>query len=150
MFNISELHQATILMDTAAFLLLIGIWVNTTIYRKRGHFDDVLYAQLIIITVIMAISDAISYVLDGGSVPHGVLMSMICNYTFFISFELFCGMLAVYFDHRVHSDTAVSKKRIFILMIPAIAMVLLHIANIFFKFLFSVDMDTNEYFQFFE
>ncbi len=148
MFNIGVLHQATIIMDAAAIFLLAGVWVNTTIYRKRGHLDDVLYAQLLVINIIMAISDAITYILDGGSVPYGALISVICNYVFFGTFELFCGILAVYLDYRVHTDLTITKKRKWLLLAPAIAMLIMLGANIFFRFLFWVDTDTSKYFQY--
>ncbi len=148
MFNISVLHQGTIVMDAAAVFLLLGVWVNTTIYRKRGHFDDVMYAQLIIMTIIMSISDACTYVIDGGTMPHGAIVNLICNYIFFNSFELICGMFIVYLDYRVHRNLDITKKRKWLIMIPTFAMNLLFVANIFFRFIFWVDTSTCEYFQY--
>ena len=62
MLNISELHEASLIMDIAAVFLLIGTIIYTTIYRKRGHIDDKLFFYLIVDTLVMAISDGITYV----------------------------------------------------------------------------------------
>ena len=148
MLNISELHEASLIMDIAAVFLLIGTIIYTTIYRKRGHIDDKLFFYLIVDTLVMAISDGITYVLDGGSVPYGALISLVCNYIFFISFELFCGLLAVYLDYRVYQNVDALKKRGTVLMIPAVIMMVMIIANIFGRFLFWVDPQTSEYIQY--
>ncbi|MCR5097586.1 MAG: hypothetical protein K6B14_01410 [Lachnospiraceae bacterium] len=149
MFNISELHQASLLMDAAAVCLLAGTLIHTSIYRKRGHGDDILFFALNIITVIMAVSDGVTFALDGGTVPYGARISLLCNNVFFITFELFCGLLAVYLDYRiVVRKNIYTLKRGLVVMIPAIVMILLILANNFGRFLYWVDPATNEYFSY--
>ncbi len=148
MFNISELHQASLIMDAAAIFLLIGTAVYTTIYRKRGRTIDRIYFALLVITVIMAISDGITYVLDGSTVPNSAVISLACNNIFFLTFELFCGLVIVYLDDSIHSDSEMALKRALIIMIPAIIMMVMILANNFGRFLYWVDPATSEYYQY--
>ena len=147
MLNISELHMASILMDIAALLLLIGTTIHTTIYRKRGKVDDRLFFILIIITAVMSISDAITYILDGGRVPGGVITSILCNNIYFITFELFCGVLAVYLDYRAYAGHH-SPVRSAVIMLLSVAMTALIILNNSGRFLYWVDPVTNQYYQY--
>ena len=147
MFNISELHMASILMDIAALLLLFGTIIHTSIYRKRGRVDDRLFFILIVITAIMSVADAITYVLDGGRVPGGVVTSIFCNNIYFITFELFCGVLAVYLDYRAYADHH-SPVRSAVIMLVSVVMVALIVLNNSGKFLFWVDPVTNQYYQY--
>ncbi|MBQ1548486.1 MAG: hypothetical protein IIZ61_08845 [Lachnospiraceae bacterium] len=148
MLNISELHLASIIMDAAALFILIGMMVYTGIYRKRGHFDDKLFSSLILITIIMAASDCVTYVLDGSTVPFSATLSMFCNNVFFIAFELYAGMMAVYMDYRLKKSDKPYLTRGCIIMIPAVATSLAIIANNFVNFLFWVDPATNEYVEY--
>ena len=148
MSYMSELHRATLIMDVAAVLILLGIIVYTDIYRKRGLVGDRLYFDLLLVTLLMGISDAITYIMDGSSIPFAAAISIICNNIFFLTFELFSGFLVVYLDYRVHKSVELLKKRQKIIMIPALAMSALILINNVFRFLYWVDPATNEYYQY--
>ena len=147
MLNISELHYATLLLDIAAVCIIIGVIHYTTIYRRRGTLDDKMYFQMLIITIICAVSDGITYVIDGSGIPGMSVLSVICNDIFFITFELMLAILAIYLDHHVHMDDAVTKKRARLFLIPAVIEIVLILANTFSHFLFWVDPVTTEYYS---
>lgn len=148
MLNISELHLASIIMDLAAVFILVGMIVYTSVYRRRGHFDDKIFFHLIVITVIMAVSDGITYVLDGSTLRNSALISLIFNNIFFITFELFAGLVAVYMDYRVLEDKGKIVRRGAFIMIPALVTIVMILINNFAGFLFGVNFDTNEYFEY--
>lgn len=145
MLNLTELHKATLIMDIAAVFLLAGIIVYTSIYRRRDRREDRLFFSLNVLTIVMAISDGITYVLDGSKVTESALISLICNNIFFLTFEAFCGLLALYLYQRVCRNTAVTRRTAGLLLFPAALMIVMVIANQFVPFLFYVDSLKNEY-----
>ena len=145
MFNIPELHLASVIMDMAAIFILVGLLIYTRIYRRRGHLDDKLFFHITIIAVIMAVSDAVTYIIDGSSVPHSALICMICNNVYFISFEMFIGILAVYMYYRVGKNKDKITRIGAYIMSPALVTCVLILINNFTRFLFWVDPDTNKY-----
>ncbi len=148
MLNISELHLASIIMDSAAVFILLGMIVYTGLYRQRGRIDDRLFFWLSIIAIIMSVSDAITYVFDGGTVPGSALISLIFNNVFFITFELFAGMVVVYLDYHLNRKEEKFGKRGLIIMIPAMLSVVMILVNNIVHFLYWVDFSSNEYFEY--
>ena len=138
MLNISELHLASIIMDAAAAFIMAGMVIYTYIYRKRARFDDRIYFQLLIITMIMALSDAVTYVVDGSTLSYAASLSIIFNNLFFIAFELFGGLIAVYLYFRHTRDEALVRRRGAYIMIPALVSAAMILINNFTRFLYWI------------
>ena len=144
-------------MDMASISMMIGIIVYTRIYRRRGRIEDIGFFRLCVICIVMSVADLITYVLDGSTVPHAAMTSLICNDIFFIAFELFCGGAAVYLDCRniskkvgpimVRDADRSIRMRTLIIMIPAIITSILILCNHFGGYLYYVDPETNMYYK---
>lgn len=152
MFNIGELHRASIIMDVAAVFIIIGIIVYTSIYRRRGRTQDKMYFLVSLVCGVMALSDAVTYILDGSTVPYATQISLFCNDIFFISFEWFCGMIVVYLAYRYRCDMKHIGERltnlsVLLMSLPTAVTTILIIANHYTMFLYGVDPATNMYFQ---
>ncbi len=144
MLNISELHRGTLVMDASALFLLAGLIIYTSVYRHRGHRDDQLFFMLCIITAIMSVADAITYVVDGSTFSWASGLSLVCNVIFFLTFELFAGFITQYMLVRVRRGMALPWWLDGVLLIPAFVTVLLILVNCFFPFLFYIN-ENNEY-----
>lgn len=148
MLNISEIHLASIIMDAASVLLLIGLIINTSIYRRRGRITDKLFFMLTVATLVMSVSDGITYVLDGSTVPGSALISLFCNDIFFICFEIIVGLVGLYMFHCIRHDDAFTIKYSKLILIPAAASIVMILINHFNPFLYFVDVTTNEYYSY--
>ncbi len=148
MLNISELHLASIIMDAASIFILAGLLIYTRIYRRRGHLDDKLFFHLTVIALVMGVADAVTYVLDGSTVANSALISLICNNIYFITFELFAGIIAVYMYYRVGKKKLEIVRIGTFVMIPALVTCVVILINNFARFLFWVDPSTNEYVEY--
>ena len=148
MLNISDLHLASLLMDAAAMFLIIGTMASTYIYRKRGRMVDKLFFIMLVIDMVMAISDGITYVVDGATISGVGILSIVCNNIFFLAFEAMCGVLAVYMDCRINADKPYSQKKAIKILLPAIISFVMILANNLVHFLYWVDLSTNEYYQY--
>ncbi|MCR5032300.1 MAG: hypothetical protein K6A92_05500 [Lachnospiraceae bacterium] len=145
MFQISELHRATLIMDMAAVFILSGLLIHTAVYRKRGRTDDKLFFAMSIITCISAVADAVTYILDGGTFPHAAMISLICNNIFFLTFQLFAVLVVLYLLVRYQKGKGISRKMVMILGLPALIMMILILVNNGTYFLYHVDPSVNEF-----
>ncbi len=144
MLNISELHRGTLVMDASALFLLAGLIIYTSVYRHRGHRDDQLFFMLCIITAVMSVADAITYVVDGSTFSWASGLSMVCNVIFFLAFELFAGFVTQYMLVRVRRGMQLPWWLDGVLVIPVFLSVLMILVNCFFPFLFYIN-ENNEY-----
>ncbi len=144
MLNISELHRGTLVMDASALFLLAGLIIYTSVYRHRGHRDDQLFFMLCIITAVMSVADAITYVVDGSTFSWASGLSMVCNVIFFLTFELFAGFVTQYMLVRVRRGMQLPWWLDGVLVIPVFLSVLMILVNCFFPFLFYIN-ENNEY-----
>ncbi len=140
-------HLATIVMDIAAVLILIGVLYYTKLYRKRDRLDDRLYFWMVVITMIVAISDAIVYIVDGSKIPGAFLLNVLGDNVFYIAFEILAFLLFTYLDLRNHKDVKITEKRWVLYSIPAVISIIMTLANNFIHFIYWVDPATNTYNQ---
>ncbi len=145
MFHISELHLASLLMDCAAFFLLLGTMVHTTVYRHRGRTEDRLFFASLVLTMIMGISDGMTYILDSSEFTHAYIVSYVFNDVFYFAFESVCALVCLFLVQRVWKN--LTWKKGFLLFLPALGMNIMFVANHFLRFLFDVDPATNMYFS---
>ena len=145
MINMDQLDIASVIMDFAAVCILIGVLIHTSIYRKRGHREDKLFFYMEILTMLMAISDAVTYVLDESSVPGAAILSMGCNTVFHVCFELIFGLYLLFFMCGTEKGKVDFDKRWVYYMALSFAGVLMVLINIFTGFLYIVDPADNAY-----
>ncbi|MBO6215378.1 MAG: hypothetical protein J6N76_07565 [Lachnospiraceae bacterium] len=79
MIHMDQLDMATVIVDLAAIFILFGMISYTSIYRKRNLISDRVFFAMIVTDIVMAISDALTYVLDESSIPLAAVMSMGLN-----------------------------------------------------------------------
>ena len=61
MLWLSNINTGSVIMDIAAFFLLIGMMVNTRLYRQRGRIDDRIYFYLLVLNMVVAVFDTAIY-----------------------------------------------------------------------------------------
>ena len=148
MINLSTLSIATLIVDGAAVFLLAGLIIYSRLYRGRGEPSDRLFFAMEVLTIIMAVSDGLTYILDSSTIPKAYAVSYFCNTVFYLAFETIAGFFALYLLMRLKTPKPVSMKAAIVLLLPAAAMNVMVIANLFTRFLFDVNPLTNEYVSF--
>ena len=139
MIHLSELSWANLIVNCSAVLLLIGIMLHTRIFRKRGGQDDRLYFLMTVITMVMAVSDILTYVMDSSTFALAPSISYFFNSVYYVIFELLPAFFVLYLIVRRNPGKPLSLKKGILICLPAIAAVGMIIANWFGRFLFTVD-----------
>ena len=145
MIHMDQLDMATVIVDLAAIFILFGMISYTSIYRKRNLISDRVFFAMIVTDIVMAISDALTYVLDESSIPLAAVMSMGLNTVFHSAFEILCGLWMVFILYRLYRDEKRHREKWKNVMIPAWIGVIMVILNIFLPFLYYIDAEKNLY-----
>ena len=142
MFELTTENMATILIDGSTIFLLGGVFLETSLMRKRGREDDKLFFLLLLLDVIMAISDIPSYLIDKRVFPGGRIINMASMTVFYVAMVLLCLVFLHYCIVRfTGTDSATSKKKHMAFFIPGELLLALLVVNIFAGFFFNVDKD---------
>ena len=75
MINLSTLSIATLIVDGAAVFLLAGLIIYSRLYRGRGEPSDRLFFAMEVLTIIMAVADGLTYILDSSTIPKAFAIS---------------------------------------------------------------------------
>ncbi|MBR6705853.1 MAG: histidine kinase [Clostridia bacterium] len=131
----------SIIMDAASLFLLTGLLFYTVLYRKRGHADDKMFFALIIINMVLAASDMLTYIVDGLGYAGSRRIMNVGNLIFFTAFEAFPCLFFFYLHYRANRDMVRLKKIIPWALIPyAFAMLLLQV-NLMTGWIYNVDIN---------
>ncbi len=141
--SLAAVNTETMIVDCAALFLLGGIVINTEIYRNRGRLSDRLFFALTITNIVLASADAISY--SASERPEIFFRSLvlICFTVFSLSLQLWSFLFLMFFYSL--TDKKKNAGRYWkLISLPALASMLMILANIPFHFLCSVS-DTGEF-----
>ena len=94
----------TVILDAASLFLLCGILFYTSLYRKRGRLDDKLFSVMIVVNIIYAFVEWMSYGQEGMKVSflHGLMI--VENTVIYAVMVLFPYLFLLYTDFRVFRD----------------------------------------------
>ncbi len=131
----------SIIMDAASLLLMGGLLLYTSLYRKRGRLDDRMFFALIVINMVLAAADALTYMIDGSDYPGIQAVLIVGNLVFFAAFEIFPCLYMFYLDYRARRDEARIRRMLPWFSIPCAILLLLLPVSVLTGWIFSVDAD---------
>ncbi len=133
--------SGSLIMDITSFFFMVGILIYTELYRKRGRLDDRLFFAMIVVNMIMAFADGITYMLHGTVYPWARDVMIAGNMVFYTAFSVFPWIFFLYLDYSVYKDSArVDRMRLFT-AIPWILMVILLLINLKTRWIFYFTAD---------
>ena len=130
---------APLFMDIAVIFLLVGMIMNTGIFRKRGRTDDRLFFLLLVIDALVAACDAAGYYVDGKHFPGANALNLLFLNLYYMLLLLFAYVWVLYLDHRLYGSEERTKKAAKLLLVPVALFELLYIVGIPGKWFFFVD-----------
>ncbi len=102
MLWLSGINTGTVIMDIAAFLLLVGMMVNTRLYRERGRIDDKLYFYLLIMNMVLAFFDGMIFFLDESPIGGKAVILLCLESVFSILITFMPLLTALLMDYMWH------------------------------------------------
>ncbi len=140
----SDRNFASFFMDGAAILMVIGIIINTAIYRKRNKFEDKLFFQLLLTDILIGVSDILVAIANGRTFAGAKILNLTSFAFIYILQALFGLVMSVYLTKRLTGDEKKAKKLAIPMSIPIILIILMYLVGIPNGFFLKVD-DSNMY-----
>lgn len=128
----------SIIMNAAAILLMIGILIYTSLYRKRGRLQDKIFFWLILSNMALAVGEWMSGILEFTAIPLTRPLMIACGTVSHIMFVFFSYLLYVYLDYATDPDLKRVRKTKILAGIPCILFAALMILNLKTGWIFSI------------
>lgn len=130
--------MGTLVMNSASLLLMTGLFIFTSLYRKRGRPDDRLFLGLILTNLMMTLGESLSYLLEYLSHPIVRLLMIAGNTAFYIAMVFFPYLLLMYFESRLDPDSGKLRRKKLLYGIPCFLFVIVMLINLKTAWIFSI------------
>ena len=128
----------SMVLDSAALALLVGIVILTAVYRRRRRVTDRLFFYMTLINMVMAAGELLSYRLENITLSFVHPVMILCNTAYYAALVIFPYLLAVYLLCRNFRDHARLQKGVILLGIPAALCLVIVLLNLWTGWLFSI------------
>lgn len=130
---------ATLFLDGATIVSMISIMLMSSEARKRGRGDDRCFFGLLVLTCILAASDALGYLFEEKSVP-GSRVLCTCGMTVYFLCFILIGIVWAHYCRIRFKDRGISAGNFLRPeYLPGAVMLALIVINIFTGWIFSYD-----------
>ena len=135
--------MGTLIMNSASLLLMTGLFVFTSLYRKRGRPDDRLFLGLILTNLVMTLGETLSYLLEYLSYPIVRMLMILGNTAFYAALVFFPYLLLMYFESRLDADSGSLHRKKLLYGIPCFLFVIVILINLKTGWIFSIGEDNS-------
>jgi hypothetical protein len=129
----------TMILDGAVILLLSGIIIFTSVYRRRGRITDRLYFAMIISAISLAASEFLSYRIETVTAPLMHTLMIFTNTLYYAALVFLPYLLTVYLACRITSDKKRLRKWKLLSGIPCILYLAAVLINLRTGWIFTID-----------
>ena len=139
----------SIIMDVTSLFFMGGLLIYTSLYRQRGRLDDRLFFALVLVNMVLAVADALTYLWEGSANPSVRVLIMIGNIVFYAAFELFPYFYLLYLDFRVYGSKDRLRKLKVLYGIPCFVILAMLLLNLWTGWLFVIGEDNLYYYTYY-
>ena len=139
MLSLSYLNFGTIILDTSAILIVIGILRETRFMRRTGMTVDRLFFRMLVVTVVMALSDMGAYITVNRADPLLTKIQILSMSVFYIAFTVLSMFWFDYCNFKFKCEQKEAETGFRPVFIPGVITIALITMNIFTGIIFSVD-----------
>ena len=130
------------MVNGIAVLMMVFLISTRRKNRESLHQEDRVYDSMAIITIIGAIIETISFLVDDTNIPFGSFINYLSNSLCFLGTVTIAFLWCLYVELRIYRNYTRASKRAKLLMIPWLIEVLILISNLFGSdFLFNITED---------
>ncbi len=133
----------SIIMDATSLFFMGGILIYTSLYRQRGRMDDKLYFAMLLVNIVLAAADGMTYLLEGNLVIAGRVLMSAGNTAFFASFEIFAFLYFLYIDYRAYQSEERLRRMMILDGIPCFLILAVLVINLKTGWIYSVGENNN-------
>ena len=122
--------KLNLIINGAAILILSGIIVYTSLYRKRGKPEDKAYFALVITNIITAAVNGLPYIMTAVDFQFGDMPYKVVYTAYFVCYNLFCMFWSLYLVYRMKWTGTKLKIGIIVFGLPAFIMAVISLVNL--------------------
>ena len=134
-----EGSYGSIILDAAALVMLGGVWVYTSLFRKRGRISDRLLLFMLLTNAVMAVMEPASYLQEGTAGPFARPLMIAETCIFYAALELYPYLFLLYVDYIAHPDASRLRKVSLYYAIPFVLFLVLLAVNLKTGWIFSIN-----------
>lgn len=139
MLNLTHLNYATIILDTSAVMIAFGILCETRFMRRSGNMADRLFFRMLILTMVMAVADAVAYLSAGVADTAYVKTQAISMSLFYFAFIILAVSWFNYCKFKFKDEQKEELSDMSPILFPGLFLLCLIIINLFTGIIFRVD-----------
>ena len=136
--HINTSDMVTILIDVVALLFLAGMFLCTRIYRKRGRLCDRLFSVMLITDAAMAVFDALVSLFNQSAISFSGTLVKVFGTFLYVVLSVNMLLIVLYTISLLPEGESIVKKYYKVLSIPAAAMIVALLINVFGGFVFYI------------
>ena len=139
-FQLTGRDYATIILNGGAIILIFGVLRTFLFTNVKDRLDDVLFIRLMILNILLALANTVSYVIDYKEINGAWLIKMISTTLFYLVLMLTGLCWRHYTSVRFAYDLRKNWRRNLIITVAALLSLIILI-NPFTGWFFSLDSD---------
>ena len=132
-------NAGTIIMDGFSLLLMGGMLFYTSLYRKRGRLDDRLFCNMIVVNMIYAGVELVTYAQEGAPISFLRTLMIVENTVVYAALVLFPYLFMLYTDFRCFRDEQRYKRVSVLYGIPCMAWFAILVINLWTGWIFTIN-----------
>lgn len=132
---------AVFVANGAAILLLLILIISASKNHKKIFSDEKIFFTMVTITIIQAVIETITFMVDGVNDPTFIFISWLSNTLCFMLNICFAFVWTIYTDYKIFASKERIKKIYPYVFIPALCVIICCIVNIFTPVFFTISSD---------
>ena len=138
--SVSQINiPAVLIANGLGASLMLLILIGKRRRMRMISYDGKFFYWMCQLCVVLCCLETIAFFVDGRLYPGARLVSILCNTMILLSAAVMAFLWVCYVDYKLFSDHRRLQTIYPLVAIPAVLMVLMSVANLFFSVFFTVD-----------
>ena len=117
--------------NTIGAVLMIILLISSRTHARTVFVDEKIFLTMVWLTLSLCTAEFLSFLVDGATFPGAMMLNRILNSLLFAANISFAFIWTVYVDFKVYGDQQRLRRRYVWIGLPAAAIVLMSLLNLF-------------------
>lgn len=127
--------------NTIGAVLMIILLISSRTHARTVFVDEKIFLTMVWLTLSLCTAEFLSFLVDGATFPGAMMLNRILNSLLFAANISFAFIWTVYVDFKVYGDQERLRRRYVWIGLPAAAIVLMSLLNLFSNVFFTISAE---------
>ena len=127
--------------NTIGAVLMIILLISSRTHARTVFVDEKIFLTMVWLTLSLCTAEFLSFLVDGATFPGAMMLNRILNSLLFAANISFAFIWTVYVDFKVYGDQERLRRRYVWIGLPAAAIVLMSLLNLFSDVFFTISAE---------